>query len=131
MKTLAVYWRALRRDIGGTTAIEFAVILPAFLMVVVGGFYVALLTFSASSLRYAVEAGARCASLNSTTCSTSATTISYARTQFYAANASSVTFATSSATCGNVVTGTMNYTLSTPFTKIVVPLSARACFPVI
>lgn len=122
-------WRAFRRNDAGTTAVEFALILAPFLMLVVGGFYVALLTFTASSLRYAVEAGARCASVNTTTCSNSATTISYARTQFGAANASSVTFASRSATCGHLVSGTMNYTLSTPIRKIIVPLSAQACFP--
>ena len=129
MKSLTAFWPALRPDSAGTTAVEFALILPVFLMVVVGGFYVALMTFTASSLRYAVEAGARCASVNTTTCSNSATTIAYARTQFLAAKASSVTFTSSSATCGHLVTGTMSYTLSTGIKTINYPLSAQACFP--
>lgn len=129
MKLPTASWQAFRPDSAGTTAVEFALILPVFLTVVIGGFYVALATFASSSLRYAVEAGARCASVNTTTCSNSATTIAYARTQFLAANSSSVTFTSTSATCGHLVTGTMNYTLSTAIKKINVPLSAQACFP--
>lgn len=129
MKSTTGYWQAFRRDAVGTTAVEFALILPVFLMVVVGGFYVAMMTFTASSLRYAVEAGARCSSINATTCSNSASTINYARKQFLAANANSVTFTTSSITCAHFVRGTMNYTMSTGVGTLTVPLSAQACFP--
>lgn len=117
------------RDETGNAAVEFALIFPAFLLLLVGGFYVSLMLFAASSMQFAVEAGARCASINSTTCSNSTTTIAYTKTRFTALGGNVPTFTSTSATCGHQVSGSMTYVMRTGFTKINVPLSAKACFP--
>lgn len=118
----------LARHDRGNTAVEFALILPAFLMVLLGGFYLALLAFAASSMQYAVEAGARCASVNTTVCTNSTTTIAYARARFSAGGATPI-FTSTTATCGHRVTGSMTYPLRTGLATINVPLSSAACFP--
>ena len=57
-------WRA--RD--GAAAVEFAITASAFIVMVMGGFYAAIMFFVATSMQFAVEAGARCASINTTVC---------------------------------------------------------------
>jgi Flp pilus assembly protein TadG len=72
----------LRRALGdqrGASVVEFALVAPAFLMILIGGFYLGMAGLAASSLRYAVEAGARCASVNTTVCSSNSATQTYAR----------------------------------------------------
>lgn len=121
--------RGLWRDTEGGTLVEFALVLPAFLMIMVGGFYVALLAFTASSMQNAVEMGARCASINTTVCSDSESTIAYAENHFSGTGSNAPTFTSTSETCGHRVSGTMTYALKTGLMTIDVPLSADACFP--
>jgi Flp pilus assembly protein TadG len=111
----------------GASAVEFALVLPAFLMLVVGGFYLAILGFTMSSMRYATQAAARCASVQTTVCTNNTTTAAYAASKFQGSG--SATFTSSTATCGHLVSGTMIYGLATGITTINVPLTARACFP--
>ena len=47
-------------DERGATAIEFALIAPVFLAMVLGIFHLSLLGFTVANLNYAVEKGARC-----------------------------------------------------------------------
>ena len=47
-------------DERGATAIEFALIAPVFLALVLGIFHLSLLGFTVANLNYAVEKGARC-----------------------------------------------------------------------
>ena len=129
MRSRRRHWLGLPGDDKGNTAVEFALVFPMFLAVIVGGFYVAQLAFAASSLHYAVEAGARCAAINSTTCSNNTTTASYARTRFVALGGNAPTFTSSNAACGHQVSGTMTFVIRAGVTKINVPLSAQSCFP--
>ena len=103
--------------------------MPAFFMLIIGGFYMAGLLYVTSSMQYAVEAGARCASVSTTICTSAATTVTYAQSHFLAAGATTPTFASSTASCGHNVTGTVTYVLDIGLSKINVPLSAAACFP--
>lgn len=119
--------RRIRHDERGATIVEFALVAPAFLMLIVGGFYLSMLGFAASNMRYAVEAGARCASVNTTVCSSNSTTVTYTQSRF---NGSfTPTFVSSTATCGHLVTGSMTFVLDTGIKKISIPLTARSCFP--
>ena len=58
--------RNFLRDPSGSSAVEFAVVGPVFLMLVIGMMYGCLMIFSTASLHYAVEEGARCASIRTT-----------------------------------------------------------------
>jgi Flp pilus assembly protein TadG len=119
----------LRRHDGGATVIEFALVLPLFLMVVIGGMYLSLLAFAYSSMQYATQAGARCASVNSTTCGTATTTVSYTRNQYLGPNRNAIAITTGSGSCGHIVSATMTYGLNTGISRLDVPLAATSCFP--
>jgi len=113
----------------GTTAVEFALIMPAYIGMIVGGMYVCLGVFTATSLQYAVQTSARCASVNSTTCSSSATTISYAQSAYRGPASPAPTFTYSTGSCGYTVSGTVNYVFDFGLRNVTVPISTSACFP--
>ena len=115
-------------DSSGSSAVEFALILPAFLALLVGGFYLALLGFALSNMRFAAEEGARCASVQTTICTNDTTTAALALSRFRGPG-TGATFTSSTASCGHLVTATMTYRLNAVVTSIDIPLSARACFP--
>lgn len=115
-------------DESGAAAVEFAMVLPAFAVLIVGSIWTAQLLFETSSLRYAVEAAARCAAVNTTTCSSTSTTQTYAAGKYYGPVYPAPTFVASAAACGQTVTGTVTYVLNTGVTSISIPLSATACF---
>jgi Flp pilus assembly protein TadG len=119
----------LKKDSRGATALEFAMILPAFIGLMVGGLYACIAVFTSASLQYAVEKAARCASVNTTTCSSSATTISYAKTAYYGPPAPAAAFTYSTAGCGNTVNGSVNFKFDFGMKNLTVPISASACFP--
>lgn len=57
-------WRKLRRRQDGTTAVEFAMIAPAFLLLLFGLVMVALMYFDGSTLEFAVEQAGRSIATN-------------------------------------------------------------------
>ena len=119
----------LARSQGGAAAVEFAMVLPAFVGLIVSSIFVAQLMYEASSLRYAVEAAARCASVNTTVCTSTTTTQTYAASKYLGPTSPAPTFTASNGGCGHTVTGSVTYVLQTGVRNINVPLSASACFP--
>jgi len=73
--------QSLHRNQDGTTAVEFAIIAPVFIMLILGtiGFCFAL--FLVGSLHYAVEDGARCASVKTTICTNATSIIAYTQSR--------------------------------------------------
>lgn len=112
----------------GTTAVEFALVAPVFIALIFGTIGVSFAVFLIGSLHFAVEDGARCASVKTTICSDSATTIAYTQSRYLGPNVSP-TFTYATATCGNSVTGSVSYTMDVGFRRFVIPISATACFP--
>lgn len=106
----------------GATAVEFALVTPAFLALVLGGLSVCVLMYSNVSLQNAVEHGARCYSLG--TCAAPAT---YAQSFYYGVGAP--TFTPTTPACGHQVEGTLTLQIAAVLTNITVPLDAKACFP--
>ena len=106
---------------------EFAIVGPVFLTLMVGTIYTCMLLYSMASMHYAVEQGARCASVNSTTCGSSSAIISYTQAAFYGTVTPTFTYA--SAACGHQVSGSTNFSYHFLWTTLTVPLSATACFP--
>ena len=80
------------------------------------------------SLHFAVEDGARCASVKTTICSDQATTIAYTQSRYLGPNVSP-TFTYAAAACGQSVSASINYSMNIGFTTFVIPISATACFP--
>ena len=118
----------LRRDQRGTTAVEFAIIAPVLILLLIGTIAVCLALFLVGSLHFAVEDGARCASVKTTICADAATTIAYTQSRYLGPNVSPA-FTYAAAACGNSVTGSISYTMDVGLKKFVIPISATACFP--
>ena len=111
----------------GSNAVEFALIAPALIMLVVGTMWACLLVFSAASLHYSVEQAARCYSVNSTLCGTPSSAQTYAQSQYRGTNAP--TFLASTPACGHQVAATVTVALNSGIKTWNVPLSATSCFP--
>ena len=115
-------------DARGTAAVEFALVAPVFVGLAVGAFYVCLCLFLTGSLHYAVEQAARCASVNTTVCSSSTAITSYAQNHYFGPGGSP-NFTYAAAACGNSVTASMSYVLDVGLRRFTIPVSATACFP--
>ena len=116
------------RDDRGTTAVEFALVAPFVVMLLVGIMSLSLLLLSAGSMHFATEAAARCASARPTVCSDSATTVAYASSKYFGALISPV-FTYAATACGNQVSAAAIYTLNVGMFQRSIDLSATSCFP--
>jgi Flp pilus assembly protein TadG len=126
MRTLikASEWR---RDARGAAAVEFALVYPSFLLLMVGGVFGCALLYSNMSLQAAVQRAARCYSVNATTCGSPTAIQTYALSQYY--GISTPTFTASIQPCGHQVIGSTTINFPTPGGKAAMPLSATSCFP--
>jgi Flp pilus assembly protein TadG len=123
--------RLLRKlDERGISSLEFALVLPAFLMITIGGMHLSMLGFTAASLHFATEDAARCGAIQTTRCTSTTVTQTHALSKFRNISGATATFtATSGQVCGYLVTGAVTYTLKTGVASMTVPLSATACYP--
>ena len=118
----------LWRDRRGATALEFGLVLPVFVTIVVGVINTAQLTHAVSSMTFAVEEAARCSAVNETTCGTATATEAYAAAKYLGPSVSPV-FASTNAGCGHTVTATATFELNVIFANYSIPLNAAACYP--
>jgi Flp pilus assembly protein TadG len=116
------------RDERGGAAVEYALVLPAFITLIVGALCLGNVAFAVNSLHYAVQDASRCAAVKTTVCTDSNATVTYARSK-YAGPKIAPAFAYSTGGCGHTVTGTGSYPLILFASTINVPLSASACYP--
>jgi Flp pilus assembly protein TadG len=114
-------------DDRGTSAVEFAIIGPIFIALVVATFHLCIGLYAVASLNFAVEEGARCASVNTTVCSNAGKIITYTQGR-YSGPAISPSFTYAAASCGNSVSASATYVANIGVT-VTVPLSASSCFP--
>ena len=114
-------------DERGTTAVEFAIVGPLFIGVVIGILYLCMGLFALGSMHYAVKEGARCASVRTTVCSDATTTVSYTKSRYFGPGSPTFTYA--SAACGNSVSGSVDYVMELLLEQVTVPIKATACFP--
>ncbi len=120
--------KSLCLDQQGTTAVEFAIIAPVFIALLIGTIALCVALFLIGSLHFAVEDGARCASVKTTICSDAATTVAYTQSRYFGPDVSP-TFTYAAAACGNSVSASISYSMDVGFKTFVVPISATACFP--
>jgi Flp pilus assembly protein TadG len=118
------------RDRRGVGAVEFALVLPLFLASMIGVIEVGRALWTQNTLQRAVEAAARCATVDATACGTTSAIQNFAVTQAFGLSVTSSVFTATSSACGNQVAA--NYAF-TPFTTLVdlpsMTLTAQACFP--
>lgn len=121
----------------GSVAIEYAIILPALLMLLLGLVDSGRLVWSNTTLAHAVEAASRCAAVNVSICGSSTAIQSYAASQAWGLGLNSSAFTVTSVTCGIQVVGTMPFTFVIPWTYVAAPfgasnaitLNAMSCYP--
>ena len=121
--------KSLRRDQQGTTAVEFGIIAPVFIALLVGTMGLCVALFLIGSLHFAVEDGARCASVKTTICADGPTTVAYTQSRYLGPSGVTPTFTYAAAACGNSVSASITYSVNVLFKTLVIPISATACFP--
>lgn len=124
--------KSLRLNQQGTTAVEFAIVAPVFIALLIGTIALCIGLFLVGSLHYAVEEGARCASVRAV-CQVNgipdaAATQTYAQNHYFGPNVSP-TFTYAAAACGNSVSASISYSMNVGFRTFTIPISATACFP--
>jgi TadE-like protein len=112
----------------GAGALEFALVLPAFILMVVGGIHAALMVFTVASMHFAVEDGARCASVQTTVCADAPSTVAFTKAHYFGPSAPPA-FAYSATGCGHTVNAAVTYVFNVGLAQRNVPLTASACFP--
>ena len=125
------FWRRQ----GGASAVEFALVVPPLIIMLLGAINFCIVLYANETLAYAAEEGARCMAVKTNVCPDVTTTQTYAA-KMYKGPGISPTFTPTTTTCGgaNGATGSQvvasgTYTLSLGIGAINVPLSATACFP--
>lgn len=116
-------------DKRGTTAVEFALVSPVFIVLVIGILYMCIGLFTVGSLHYAVEEGARCASIKSTVCTDQTTTVAYTNSHYFGPGTSPNFVYNGAAVCGHSVSASLNYVMNLGLTQLTVPITAAACYP--
>jgi Flp pilus assembly pilin Flp len=125
--------KSLRLNEQGTTAVEFAIVAPVFIALLVGTLSLCVGLFLIGSLHFAVEDGARCASVKADCqvngAAVKALTETYALNHYFGPNVSPNPFTYTAAACGNSVSASISYSMNVGFRTFVIPISATACFP--
>jgi Flp pilus assembly protein TadG len=126
--------RRLLQETRAAAAVEFAFVLPVLLLAMLGVFEFGRALWYQNALNYAVEEAARCITIDTTVCSSSSATQSYAASRAGLDFSNSV-FTVTTAGCGNKVSA------SYPFQTLILPVSgssstsysftltAQSCFP--
>jgi Flp pilus assembly protein TadG len=123
---LRIMLRRLAGETRGSTAVEFGLLAPALMLVLVGTIEFGRLLWTQSALNYGVQEAARCASVNTTSCSSPTATQNYAASKMGCSSCSG-DFTASTPACGNKVVASYPFPFMFKFTTIT--LSAQSCFP--
>jgi Flp pilus assembly protein TadG len=115
-------------DSRGATALELALLLPVFVVLLFGLISTSLMAGALSGMHFAVEEASRCYAVNKTVCGSTTATRTFAASK-YKGPAPAPTFSVTTAGCGHTVTATSTFRLDLALTKLDVPLSATACYP--
>jgi Flp pilus assembly protein TadG len=118
----------MMRNNHGAALVEFAIIFPVLMLVIIGGLDLGLAILDKMQLEFASEASARCQAIGNASCTSPADTAAYAASLVAALpGISAANFLPSSAPCGSLVTAYYNYTPM--FLPSVISLAASACYP--
>jgi Flp pilus assembly protein TadG len=120
--------RGLARSQGGATIVEFALIAPPLLILLLGIMEAGRALWTQNALNYAVEQAARCASIDANNCGTATQVAAYAA-NVAGADFGATAFAVSTSACGHVVDASYPLTLHIPFVGTALTLTAHSCFP--
>jgi Flp pilus assembly protein TadG len=119
------------RDQRGASALEFALIAPAFFLFIFGIIELGLLFWTQVGLQHGAEMAARCASINTKLCLTNdpGTITTYATQQAYGLTLPASTFTFSTGACGNQVSASYLFVFVGLPNLRPLTLTAHSCFP--
>ena len=121
--------RSLCKERRGNAALEFAFLMPVFLVMFLGIMEFGRLLWTQTTLQHAVEAAARYAAINYPTCSSSQT-LGYAAGEVFGQSVATSAFTLTCGTCGSQVKGQVNFAFVVsalfPYT---ITLNAQSCYP--
>jgi len=111
----------------GVSAVEFALILPVFVVFLFGMINCGLLLWTQLGMEHGVVAAARCAAINPSTCPD---VPAYATQQAYGLDLPKTAFTLTTPACGDQVAASYGY----QFVTLLLPpmnltLTARSCYP--
>jgi Flp pilus assembly protein TadG len=123
----------LRKRLGrrGTVAVEYAILLPAFLLLVLGGMDMGRLIWTQVTLDRFVQQAARCAVVTPATCGNAAAIETWAISTNYGLPMSGATYSLTTPTCGANVSVQLPFKFSAPLISPNMTLAASACYPVL
>ncbi|MDR3512592.1 MAG: TadE/TadG family type IV pilus assembly protein [Caulobacteraceae bacterium] len=120
----------LRSQPAGATTLEFALVLPIFLLFLLGVMDIGRLLWTQATLDYATDAAARCAAVDTTQCATTSQVQTYAASRAFGMTLASSAFSVTSATCGWRVSASTPFSFVTPWIYGgSLTLVANACYP--
>ena len=134
---------AYRRDQRGSTAAEFALILPVFVALILAVIHFSMVVYAAVELHDATEWTARCVAVSAnnpsgatTTCApnpTAAQVLAYGQGRYTGPKITPtfqlVTSPTVSCTNSTQISGSGTYRMWLGVASVSVPINAKACFP--
>ncbi|MGH6935111.1 MAG: TadE/TadG family type IV pilus assembly protein [Methylocella sp.] len=123
--------KILFKDQRGVSAVEFALTLPLFILMVLGVWQIGYAMWAQVALQHGAEMAVRCMAVNPTACGSINTTgtQSFAASQSYGFHPAPSVFSVSQPTCGNQVSA--DYTVSPVVANIGIPafaVHAQACY---
>jgi len=120
---------SLFSDRRGATAVEFALILPPFLLLLLGVVEFGRALWTQSALHFAVEEAARCATVDATNCATATQVKTFAVSRAAGVGLTNAVFTLTTPACGNQVSASypFPFVLANMFPNVT--LTARSCFP--
>ena len=129
--------RSIVRDEAGSAAVEFALLIPVTIVLVLAIFHLCAALYATANLHFAVEQASRCAATSqqntNTACGVSQATAKAYAQGLYKGPGVGGTYASADDTANNCrkieVTGAA-YGVSLGFVSMNIPLSAQSCFPV-
>lgn len=120
-------WKHFRRQAGsdGSVAIEYAIIIPVLLLLLLGIMDVSRLLWTYTTLHRGVEAAARCASINVIKCGTTGAIQTYAAGEVWGLTVAPSAFTVSYPACGVQVKTIYNFRFVIPWYYVASPFGAQ------
>lgn len=114
------------REERGTAAVELALTMPVFLMLLLGAIEYGLVMWTQFGIEHGAEMAARCAVISPSQCPNVPI---FAASEAFGLNPPASTFTVSTPACGEEVSASYKFNFVTKYFGKSVTLSAMSCFP--
>lgn len=130
-----VFWRRWADRGDGVTAVEFALLLPFFVILLFGIIEFGQVLFLQAALQHAVTEAARCASISGAAgstpdCSSAGNIATYATSQAYGIAVATAAFSATKPTGFNCVNASVPFSVAIPLMPAIqLTMTAKSCYP--